>query len=1102
MINTDAPNRLRALLDHDATLLVEAGAGTGKTALLAGRVALLLAAGKEASHIAAITFTELAASELLGRIGEYIDKLIAGDVPKPLQTALPRGLTPAQRENLTAAQKKLDELTCTTIHGFCQRLVTPYPVEAGIDPGASVADEATSDLNYGVQFSDWLRQRLSSEGANDPITEVLLSENDDKLVRSLAEVISARRDAVAPKAELAQADFDAVQEAISKYHAWFSKLGLDEAKAAGFDEGFQQLSAHYSGGYTPGTPFRALWAYVNPPRIAVLKNDLSFYAAPSKKAWQEASRGRGKSGNYADQLAGECRQNIEAVATAFTNLHGRIAELVMARLIAAVAEFRQEYQEFKRSSALLDFDDLLVQARDLLRDSPAVRRALSHRYSQVLVDEFQDTDPVQCEVLFFLCGEDGTGEWFQRKLRPGQLFLVADPKQSIYRFRRADIEMYCRVRDIIAEQFPGNVLPITANFRSVAPVLQHVNCVFAIPLKEIGFAALECTVKEEVPPCAAVACIDVGEPEMTKADERRELEARAVAEICSRVIGTMEVRDPETGKLRRCKPGDVALLSPSGTGLWMYERALEQLSIPIATQAGKGLYRRQEIHDLIAITRVLSSGRDTMALGAFLRGPLVGLTEEELLDIADGLPEGERLTVHTDPELVKHEVAAETLRTLAALKRKAYTTSPFDLLSAAVEELRVRPLLVERYPAHPERALANVDLFLEMARPFSVVGLRGFAQEMMRRWQEAEQEVEGRCDATEAVVQIITVHSAKGLEWPVVIPVNMCTVMRGTLGVLYSSRQGTVHCKAGNIEPPSYATVKEEETEQRQRENIRLWYVAATRARDLLLLPRHAGRGRGKTWFDLVDHGLAKLAAFIAPPVGVAAPASEERSAQTAQTFIAEAKRVVEQTLSLKWRQPSRHEEGEERPEIEPADEMIVTVSAAVRSTAVRGMVLHKLLEEALNHELQDDVEALRQRAAELLAQLGANDHADPAKGPSSEEIANSVRKTLELPLVAKHRSKLVPEFTVYGAAAQNDGGLLCTAGICDAVAYGDAKAAAILDWKSDVAPTIEVQRKHAAQLQNYLKLTNCPLGYVVYVTCQSVQEVRLPAAADNLAPA
>jgi exodeoxyribonuclease-5 len=263
-----------------------------------------------------------------------------------------------------------------------------------------------------------------------------------------------------------------------------------------------------------------------------------------------------------------------------------------------------------------------------------------------------------------------------------------------------------------------------------------------------------------------------------------------------------------------------------------------------------------------------------------------------------------------------------------------------------------------------------------------------------------------------------------------------------------------------------------------------------------LLLPRHAAKGRGKTWFDLVDHGLAKLAAFVPPPVGMPAPAAVEVGGQTAETFMAEAKRVVEQTLSLKWRQPSRHEEGEERPEIEPADEMVVTAATVVRGSAVRGTVIHKLFEEVLNDSSQDNVEALRHRAAELLGQLGVTDHADPARGPSAAEIATSVRKTLELPLVAKHRSQLVPEFNVYGAAAQNDGGLLCTAGICDAVAYDDTKPAAVFDWKSDVAPTIEVQRNHAGQLQEYLKLTGCPVGYVVYVTRQSVQEVRLPSAA------
>lgn len=1092
MSTADRSNRLRALQDLDATLLVEAGAGTGKTALLAGRVALLLAAGKNPSEIVAITFTELAASELMGRIGEYISELLAGKPPKPLLVVLPQGLSAAQRENLAAAQKQLDELTCTTIHGFCQRLVTPYPVQANIDPGASVMDEAVSELDFTVQFSDWLRKRLATEGADDPIADVLLFENEDRLIWDLAEAVNLRRDSAAPIANLTQADFDVLQDAIHRYHDWYSKLGIDLEKAKNFDTGFQQLASHYANGYSPSMPFSVLWANANPPRIDVFQKDkLTFYAAPSKTAWKDAARRCGKSAAFSDKLADECKIRVEAVSSAFCGLHGKVAELVMARLIAAIAEFRSEFQQFKRDSALLDFDDLLIQARDLLRNSPEVRQALSQRYRHILVDEFQDTDPIQCEILFLLCGEDAEGKWIDRRLRAGQLFLVGDPKQSIYRFRRADVDMYCRVRDAIAHQFPTSVLPVTANFRSVKPVLNHVNKVFAGPLSEIGFADLECTVGNEAPPCAAVACIDIGGPDQTKADERRELEAAEVANVCRKLIDSLEVRDPETSKLCSCKPGHIALLSPSGTSLWIYERALEQLGIPIATQAGKGLYRRQEIHDLIALARVLSSGRDTLALGALLRGPLVGLTEKELLDIAAALPVGQRLTVHTNPDSIQHAVAAGTLQTLAALKRKAYSTTPFDLLSAAVDELRVRPLLAERYPAHPERALANVDLFLEMARPFAVVGLRGFAQEMMRRWQEAEQVVEGRCDAAEAAVQIITVHSAKGLEWPVVIPINMCTGQKATQGVLYSGQRGTLHCKAGIIEPPSYETVKQEETEQRRRENIRLWYVATTRARDLLLLPRHVAKGRGTNWFDLVDHGLAQLPTFVPPAAGLATAAQPETNEQDTKTFAAEAKRVSEQTLTLRWHRPSRHEDDEDRSEIEPSDEAVVAITPSVRGSVTRGEVIHQLLEEVLNQQVLDDLAVLEQRATELLANLGAADHADPAKGPSSAEIAESVRLTLDLPEVASYRERLLPEFNVYGSVAQEDGSLFCTSGICDAIAYDGDKPAAIFDWKSDVSPTLDVQRKHLAQLQDYLRLTDCPVGYIVYVTKQIVRAVH-----------
>jgi hypothetical protein len=149
-------------------------------------------------------------------------------------------------------------------------------------------------------------------------------------------------------------------------------------------------------------------------------------------------------------------------------------------------------------------------------------------------------------------------------------------------------------------------------------------------------------------------------------------------------------------------------------------------------------------------------------------------------------------------------------------------------------------------------------------------------------------------------------------------------------------------------------------------------------------------------------------------------------------------------------------------------------------------------MEEVLNRQLDDSLETLGKRAAELLAQLGSTDYADPAKGPSSDEIAPTIQRTLTLPVVASYRASLVPEFNVYAALGRADGELACTAGICDAVAYENNRPAAIFDWKSDVSPSVEVQRKYVSQLQDYLEMTCCAVGYIVYVSSQSVREVCL----------
>ncbi len=175
--------------------------------------------------------------------------------------------------------------------------------------------------------------------------------------------------------------------------------------------------------------------------------------------------------------------------------------------------------------------------------------------------------------------------------------------------------------------------------------------------------------------------------------------------------------------------GDIALLAPTGTDLWRYEEALERRGIPVATQAGKGLFRRQEIKDLIALTRVLADRRDTLALGALLRGPLVGLSDEDILDIIWSLPRSDeepdrlpRLDLNVDLSTVGHPLARDVLERLQTLRRRSNSSTPYDLLSQTVDMLRVRPLLLERHRGHAERALANVDLYLSLSRPLRRAG--------------------------------------------------------------------------------------------------------------------------------------------------------------------------------------------------------------------------------------------------------------------------------------------------------------------------------------------------------------------------------------------
>ena len=709
---------------------------------------------------------------------------------------------------------------------------------------------------------------------------------------------------------------------------------------------------------------------------------------------------------------------------------------------------------------------------------------------------------MQCDILFRLAAAAPVGDWRDAALRPGALFMAGDPKQAIYRFRGADAGTYAEAREVVRRAQPDGVLPVTANFRSRPAILGHVNRCFRAPLSRAArqpYVELSPTLDEADHGLPSVARLTVRVPPPGKVGDVREAEAEAVASLCSALLGGLSLRG--RNGTRRLRPGDIALLTPAATDLWIYERAMEDAGIPIASQAGKGFHRRQETQDLLALARVLADPRDTLAFGALMRGPLVGLTDEALLDVVEGLPaapdgQAARFDVRTPPEQVGNPLARNVLQALQALRRKAPWTTPAQILSEAIERLDIRPILFAREPYRRQGALANVDEFLERARRYAVRGLGRFVRDLGREWREGARHREGLPDAGDDAVCIMSVHGAKGLEWPVVVPINTASQFRPRDPFVHRASDQTLHWLLGDVVPPALADAVAEEREGEGRERERLWYVACTRARDLLVLPSLPEAIRA-SWARVVDleHGLLPELDASSLPRHPFSASSEPPNTQTAEAFAAEDAAVAAASPSLAWITPSDADD-DRAPHLEPSAAQdlpdIWSSEDVIGAGRVRGLVLHKLLEEMMLGELPAKQDAMEGRARELLERLPA-----PTTSGASPEAGEMARTALEAtrhPEVAPLWTGLVPEAEIYSTVGSRP-----LAGRADAVCLDAGKVTAVLDWKSDVAPSEEERSRHRRQLELYLASTGAQRGALVYLSAGVVEWI--PAQSTPAAP-
>lgn len=1126
-VPADVDARIQALTHHHRTLLVEAGAGSGKTALIAGRAALLVAGGVAPKHIAAITFTEAAAAELLERIERIVKDLLSGKTLPELEPALPEGLSESQRANLKEGADTLDELTCTTIHGFCQKLIAPYPVEAGKDPGATILDPGAAELVFEDLVDAWLSAHFGRDprkdglGRTPPVTPAnpdgedlfaaLMQNSPDetlKLIRDTAHFLKDHRTAGAAASNVDRKAHARFVCAVRDFASWYRESGIEEPGTAAIVEDLLDVLnavGEPDAGTVSGERLACLLHHRQP--AACKKGVTEFRKWRAVGKWKKAAKTAGLSASQGGQHYESGLDLYDACDGAYVAFCDSLGSIAFESFIAEFDAIRTLYRDYKRDAALLDFDDLLYQARDLLRDHEPVRKALAARYSHVLVDEFQDTDPLQAEIIWRLgCEGPPQDPWQDRAIRPGALFLVGDPKQAIYRFRGADVQTYLTARRALLTRDPASILRITANFRSRAPILHYVNDHFEGLLQpsegQPGFTPLSAT--REAGDEAAVAAFDIesGESQSSgkhrvSAHRVREQEAGVVAEIVEGLIGAFPVFDKEAGGLRTARPIDIALLAPTGTSLGIYERALEERGIPIATQAGKGFFRRQEVQDLIAVARTISDARDTLAFGALIRGPLVGLSDEQIADEIHALPvDSERaahLDVRTDPSAVGSPVLRDTLEVLQSLREKRHRATPYQILAEAIESLHVRPILKARHLGGAERALANVELVLEMSRHYAGRGIETFARALWQRWEDEEAQVEGRHDAATDAVSIITMHSAKGLEWPIVIPINSATGRQHFEKFLYRRRDDSVHFKIFGYAGSEHAEARLQEMEEQDRERVRLWYVALTRARDLLLLPRQYERNKSD-WWSLIDIDVDSLPAFDTGrhTGSEVIPEDPEPNLQDAATWAREQADIAAHRRTVSWHRPSRHEDTGAR-EDEPA-----TVSSGNESVdetpdewdgwstgqerLKRGLILHKLMEEVLTGETPDEERPLRVRAAELIDQQDLEDAADASSDVSSVRMAAMVVRTLKHPEIASLRPRLAPECWVYGIE-ENGKKTSITAGIADAVALDEeGRIDVVVDWKSDTVVRENQVSIYRGQVSDYLKATGAKTGLIVFL--------------------
>lgn len=836
----DEAARQTIVRELDICLLVEAGAGSGKTSSLVRRMTALIKEGKcQTDTLAAITFTRKAAAELKGRFQLALEEAFAEEPDQ------------VKKERLDQALGKLEGCFIGTVHSFCAVMLRERPVEAGIDPSFEELEDFDDKLLRRKAWDDHLLEiQLNKPEELESLNKIGCSPED---LYGFYEALLTYPDVKIVREKLPMPDFSQVHSELDDFLNWAQELLPTQVPEKGWDN--LQLLINDS------VRLRKLTDLDDPLNLMHLLNELNRSGAIVQNRWNDPQEAK----------------DAKAAFDEFKEYHLLPAlkqwwEYRYALLVDFVQPAAGCYQKLKREKSKLNFQDLLLQTASLLRDNPEVRCYFQKRFTHILVDEFQDTDPIQAEVMFYLTGTDVLEkDWRRLEPGPGSLFVVGDPRQSIYRFRRADIDTYNEVKTLLKAS-GGRILTLTTNFRSEEAVGNWINSVFQGIFPEqattyqAAFAPLN-TVRSSARDCASgVRVISTPKVARNKKNEIVAIDAEQIACLISRALaGEMKLsrtkEEKRAGLTEKPEPADFLILLRYKEMMDAYARALEEKGIPMKMTGGSGFSESQEMKDLLNVFKVLLDPSDQVYLLAVLRGELCGISDQALwkyksagghFNIDEQLPAGlDHETGDLFADAFKRlGLYCQWVRQLPVSAAVAKIMSDLGSIPSALagKQGKARAgYLVQAAELVAAAERKGITSFPELVSHLEVIMETGIEEEIELNHRNSNH------------VRLMNLHKAKGLESPVVILANPAKNSRFAPDV-HISRSGNQPTGYFLVDqrnyyhseilgqPVHWEQFAKAEEQYQEAEEKRLLYVAATRAKNLLIISKYPTKPDLSPW--------------------------------------------------------------------------------------------------------------------------------------------------------------------------------------------------------------------------------------------------------------